>query len=79
MNVRIENMNKMGIVSPLEREQSLSTPLMDDGRKDNVLEGLEVNDTLGLDSTIMKRIARGWLSLTLLHHVLFLRAQSQQQ
>ena len=54
MNVHIEH-DKMGIVSLLEREKSLLTLLFDDGRKDNILEGLEVNDKLDIKKSIYER------------------------
>lgn len=43
MHVRIEHMNKMGMVSPLVREESLPTSLSDDGKEDSVLEGSKVS------------------------------------
>ena len=46
MNVRIKNVNQMGIVSPLERKLGILTPLLDNDRKDNVLECFEVNNML---------------------------------
>ena len=54
MNVHIEH-DKMGIVNLLEREKSLLTLLFDDGRKDNVLEGLEVNNKLDIKKSIYER------------------------
>lgn len=55
MNVCIEHENKMGIVSPLGREKSLPSPLLDDSRKNNVMENSKINDILDLDMKIPKR------------------------
>ena len=51
----MDHANKIRIVSPLKEEKSLPTLLSDDGRENNILEGLKVNDNLDLDMMITKR------------------------
>lgn len=55
MHVYVEHANKMGVVSPIKREQSLPTLLFGDGRDKSVLESSKVYDTLNLYVSTTKR------------------------
>lgn len=58
-HAHIEHANKMVVVSPLKREQclssSLSLSLFDDKKEKSVLKGLKINGTLNLDVSITER------------------------
>ena len=56
MHVRIEHVNRIVIVSPLERKQGLPTPISNNNRKDGVLERSKVNDTLALNLIVIERV-----------------------
>ena len=56
MHVRIEHVNQIVIVSPLERKQGLSTPISNTNRKDSVLERSKVNDTLARNLMVIERV-----------------------
>lgn len=55
MHVYVEHANKMGVVSPIKREQSLPTLLSGDGRDRSVLESSKVYDTLNLYVSTIKK------------------------
>ena len=55
VNVGIEHLHKMKVISPSKRKKSLTPLLTNDSGERNILKGSKVDRMLNLDTTISER------------------------